>query len=182
MLGLSFVDNEHIKSIHLVDPSVDVINVLKKKLVDSYITSKDLIKVHRTRGQDVILGPESKLIFIAGMGGKEIQEIILNLLPQLTSFDRLVISPHRNVLELRAYLKTSELGLMDEICLKEDGQFYQILCLNRSSDYAKVPLYGAKIWEGEIGEEYREHQIQTFSYHQDGLSKAFVSYLRQLSN
>ena len=56
------------------------------------------------KGQDVILGPNSKTVFIAGMGGKEIGEIIQNLIPQLTPADRLVISPHRNILELRQYL------------------------------------------------------------------------------
>jgi tRNA A22 N-methylase len=129
-----------------------------------------------------VLGPESKMIFIAGMGGKEIQEIIQNILPQLSMADRLVISPHRNILELRKYLHSTELGLVDEICLKEDGQFYQILCLIKAPEFAKVPLYGAKIWDSEVGREYREHQIGTFSYHQDGQSQAYVSYLKALSH
>ena len=121
------------------------------------------------------------MVFIAGMGGKEIQEIIKNILPQLTPSDRLVISPHRNILELRKYLNSTELGLVDEICLKEDGQFYQILCLIKEPEFAKVSLYGAKIWDSEIGQDYRDHQIRTFSYHQDERSQAFVSYLKALS-
>ena len=165
-----------------MDPSQDVINVLNKKLVDSYITKKGLIKVHLKRGQDIKLGPHSKTVFIAGMGGKEIGEIIQNLLPQLTAADRLVISPHRNILELRQYLNTTELGLINEVVIKEEGQFYQILCLVKSSDYPSVPLFGTKLWQDAMGAEYRRHQLRTFGIHQDELSKAYTAYLTQITN
>ncbi len=115
------------------------------------------------------------------MGGKEIQQIIQNLIPQMTPNDRLIISPHRNILDLRKYLHESELGETDEICLKEDGQFYQIISLVKSVEFPKVSLYGDKIWKTEVGREYREHQLRTFGHHQDGASKAYFSYLGQLS-
>lgn len=177
ILGLSFVDRDSVKSIHLVDPSIDVINVLKKKLIDSYITKSHLIKVLHQKGQEIILNPESKTIFVAGMGGKEIEQIVQNLIPQMRRDDLLVLSPHRNILELRRSLHHSELGLMKEISLKEDGQFYQIICLSKSEDLPKTPLYGENVWRGEVGEEYREHLKQTFKHHQDPLSKAFVEFL-----
>lgn len=181
-MGLSFSKHQGIKSIHLVDPSIDVINVLNKKLFDSYITEKDFIKVHCAKGQTLILNAETKSVFIAGMGGKEIQEIVQNLIAQLSPFDRLIISPHRNILELRKYLQATELGLLDEIVIEEDGQFYQILCLVKGSNPHQVPLYGSKIWLGSIGEKYRQHQLQAFSCHQDELSKAYVTYLGQLNS
>ncbi len=115
------------------------------------------------------------------MGGKEIQEIIHNLLPQLNAKDRLVISPHRNILELRRYLHTSEMRLFDEVTLEEDSQFYQILCLVKSPELPKVPLYGSKIWLGPSGERYRQHQLQIFGHHQDALSRAYVAHIAQLS-
>lgn len=178
---MSFLGRPEIKSIHLVDPSIDVINTLKKKLVDSYITEQEFIKLHWKKGQDLVLNPEPKTVFIAGMGGKEMGEIIVNLLPQLSSADRLVISPHRNILELRKYLHSTELGIVDEVCLKEDGQYYQILCLVKDSSLRKVSFYGESLWQSEVGEEYRQHQIRTFSQHQDSLSQAFVTHLKQLS-
>jgi tRNA A22 N-methylase len=116
------------------------------------------------------------------MGGKEIGEIITNLLPQLSPEDRLVISPHRNILELRKQLHLTDLKLVDEIVLKEDGQFYQIICLSKSAKGPQVSLYGTKIWEGGIGEDYRQHQIGTFSNHQDKASRDFVAHLKQLSH
>jgi tRNA A22 N-methylase len=181
-LGLSFIDYPEIKQIHLVDPSGDVINVLKNKIIDSYITKQPLISIHKLKGQDVILNTESKIIFIAGMGGKEIGEIITHLLPQLSAEDRLVISPHRNILELRKQLHLTDLKLVDEIVLKEEGQFYQIICLSKSSIGPKVSIYGSKIWDGPSGEEYRQHQIGTFSNHQDIASRDYVTHLKQLSH
>ena len=134
------------------------------------------------KGQDVILGPNSKTVFIAGMGGKEIGEIIQNLIPQLTPADRLVISPHRNILELRQYLNTTELGLVNEVVIKDEGQFYQILCLIKSPEYPRVPIYGTNMWQDAVGGEYRGHQLRTFGIHQDELSKAYIAYLTQITN
>ena len=181
ILGLSFLQYPAITKIHLVDPSIDVIRTLHNKLIDSYITKQPLIEIQHKKGQDVILNPEPKVIFIAGMGGREIQEIIKNLLPQLTPFDRLVISPHRNILELRQFLQVSALRLVDEVAIQEDGQFYQILCLETSVQFPAVSLYGEKIWQGPVGEQYRQHQIRSIGLHQDQASKAYVSYLKLLS-
>ena len=111
------------------------------------------------------------------MGGKEITEIIHHLEDQLSENDLLVISPHRNILELRRYLNTSEFRLQDEISLKDEAQFYQILCLTKASQFPKVPLFGEKIWAGEVGEAYRKSQLKHFSLHQDPLSKAYVDFL-----
>lgn len=180
LLGLSFAKDSEVKEIHLVDPSPDVIRVLHNKLIDSYITIPDSIKIHKQRGQEVTLNSSSKTIFIAGMGGKEIAEIIQHLIPQMTEHDRLVISPHRTILELRATLHKSELGLVSEISLKEDGQFYQILCLEKNSNLPKANLYGENVWKGVVGEEYRNHMIRAYEFHQDPLSRAFLTYLRGL--
>jgi tRNA A22 N-methylase len=166
----------------LVDPSLEVIKSLNNKLIDSYITKRELIKIHYKKGQDVVLDFETKAVFIAGMGGKEIQKIMKSLLSQLTPADRIVISPHRNILELRKYLNASQFKLIDEVTLFEDGQYYQVLCLETAPGLPQVSLYGDKVWQGLVGEEYRQHQIRAFSLHQDEASKAFVAYLGQLSH
>ena len=170
------------RCIHLVDPSLEVIKALNTKLIDSYITKKEFIKVHHKKGQEILLDFEKKIVFIAGMGGKEIQEIMKSLLPQLSPADRVVISPHRNILELRKYLNGSEFKLIDEVTIIEDGQYYQVLCLETAAGLPQVSLYGDKVWQGLVGEEYRQHQIRAFSLHQDEASKAFVAYLGQLSH
>lgn len=165
----------------MIDPSTLVINVLKKKLKDSYITIPGKIRIEKIEGQYLKLDEKRKILFIAGMGGKEIQKILSCLQDQLKENDRVVISPHKNILELRDYLHTSEFGLWDETLVKEDGQFYQILCLEKSSQLPRSSLYGDKIWKGDVGAEYRLHILKTFSFHQDMRSKALVHYLESLS-
>ncbi len=176
-LGLSFTEEKKVKFIDLVDPSGPVISVLKQS-IDSYITIPDLkLSLHHMKGQEVQLSSQNKLIFIAGMGGKEIQEILTHLIPQLKEADRVVISPHRKILELRQFLSQSPLNLEEEISIEEGNQFYQILCLTLYSKYSKASLFGEAVWKGEVGEKYRKQQIAAYKTHQD---KASLEYLRFL--
>lgn len=180
LLGLSFLGEPLIQKIHLVDPSTLVMKSLKHS-IDSYITEeRNFLELHEKRGQDVVPGPEKKLIFIAGMGGKEIELIFQHLLPYLNAHDDLVISPHRDILPVREKLSTSPFFLRDETIVFEDGRFYQILslCLRPGE---KVHPYGERIFHGVVGEEYRQHQLKTFSAHKDERSGVYVDYLNSLT-
>jgi tRNA (adenine22-N1)-methyltransferase len=180
LLGLSFLGLPLIEKIHLVDPSPLVIKTLKD-FIDSYITKdKILIALHEKKGQEITPGPEKKLMFIAGMGGKEIGSITEHLIPYLTVEDDLVISPHRDILSLRMKLHQSNFSLVRETLVIEDGQFYQILSLSLRKG-PKVHLYGETIFMGESGQTYRLHQLNTFSAHQDERSGAYVEYLKTLT-
>ena len=114
------------------------------------------------------------------MGGKEIQEIISHLRAQLTPADRLIISPHRNILDLRTYLQASEYRLVDEVSVKEEGQYYQILCLTLDQNFGQVHPYGEKIWRTKVGSEYRQSQMKHFSFHRDQQSVAYTRFLGTL--
>lgn len=175
-LGLSFLEHPKKPQIHLVDPSFDVVQKLKHS-VDSDIPRSTFIKVHHNKGQDLILESGSKQIFIAGMGGKEIRDILKALRPQLTSSDQVVISPHRGILELRDYLSQSEFRLKHEYTLMEDEQYYQVLCLDFES-LERVSPFGVGVFQGPVGQAYRKKMLETFEIHQDPLSRAFLSYLK----
>ncbi len=175
LLGLSFRSEEEVESIHLVDPSAPVISELQKRLKDSYITKGKLF-IHHEHGQKLIIETDSNCIFIAGMGGKEIGEIIIHLLPSLDSTSRIVISPHRKILELRALLGKLPLALVQEELVFEDGQFYQILCLMKGEG-PRVHPYGRDIWKKEVGKHYRDHQMKHFGVHEDLASKGYMEYL-----
>jgi len=176
LLGSSFRPYP-VDSIHLVDPSKPVIDKLLKNNIDSYITKPKVFITHAT-GQSLTIPERNNLIFIAGMGGKEIGEIITHLLPQLDNTSKIVISPHRKILELRARLHELNLGLDDELVLQEGGQYYQILSLIPGSVGPKVPLYGEKLWDSEVGELYRAHQLKNFATHQDPISKGYWNFLK----
>jgi tRNA (adenine22-N1)-methyltransferase len=176
LLGTSLIDSG-VKSVNLVDASAAVVDTLLKKYKDSYITETALNILH-SEGQKLNLVQDSNCIFIAGMGGKEIGEIILNLLPQLNQSSRIVISPHRKILELRCLLKELPVTLYRETLVFEDGQYYQILALTPGSKGPKVSSYGEQIWEGDVGELYLEQQLKHFSTHRDARSVGYCDYLR----
>lgn len=179
-LGLSFLKETEVKKIHLVDPSPHVIKTLKL-FIDSYITKQSFkLEIHEKSGQEVMPGPEKKLILIAGMGGKEIESISLHLLNYLTPNDDLVISPHRDILQLREKLHSSPFSLEKETLVFDEGRFYQVISL-KVKEGPKVHPYGEEIFRGEEGEKYRQHQIAAFTAHQDLRSRKYVQYLRGLT-
>ncbi|MGE3611215.1 MAG: tRNA (adenine(22)-N(1))-methyltransferase TrmK [Bacteriovoracaceae bacterium] len=179
-LGLSFKDYPQVKAIYLVDASKSVIELLKGK-VDAYIANATIFVLY-SKGQDLKLESKNKkCIFIAGMGGKEIQEILKNLESQLTVEDRIVISPHRKILELRSYLSESQYRCFTESVIKDGPHFYQIIVLTLDQTKDKVSSYGESLWQTEVGKEYLIHQRAYFSKHQDKASALYVSYLNQLN-
>jgi tRNA A22 N-methylase len=181
LLGLSYLPYPLIKEIHLVDPSGHVMKSLKEKLKDAYITKTPQIHLHQKKGQEIKLNQKSKTIFIAGMGGREIHEILGALENQVTSLDRIIISPHRWVFELRKELSTSDFRLFDETIAFESGHFYQILCLIKTPELAPVHPFGNKLWSSPNGRSYRDHLIKGLYHHRDALSRDLVDFLRHLS-
>lgn len=179
-LGLSFSAVDSVTSIQLVDPSQKVIATLNKKIKDAYI-SVPKINVQHKEGQNLLIDTTSNLIFIAGMGGLEIGEIVSKLHSQLDQTSKFVISPHRKILEVRALLNKLPISLLSEEVIQENGQFYQILELGLNTDGMKVPLYGEELWNSPLGEEYRQYQLRYFDYHKDLASQAYVRYLKALN-
>lgn len=178
-LGLSFCTYPEIESIHLVDPSESVIKVLKESIKDSYITKPSLF-IHHQTGQTLEISDISNCIFIAGMGGTEIELIVRHLMPQLTSDSKIIISPHRKILELRAALRDMNLSLINEKVVLEDNQFYQILVLSPKGEGQKVSLYGEMLWKDETGAKYLDHQLRYFSLHREEASLKYVDWLKKL--
>lgn len=174
LLGSSFLHEPRVQKIFLVDPSLDVFDKLK----DTYITVGK-IKLIYSKGQDLKIETKNNLIFIAGMGGREIGEIILSLLPLLQSCSRFVISPHRKILELRSLLRELPLKLEKEEVVWDKGQFYVILSLKPDiTGEKKVSLFGDDLWQSEAGEHYRQQQIQFFSLHKDEKSQQYIDFLK----
>lgn len=180
LLGLSFRSHSAVEEIHLVDPSKPVIDELHKKLKDSYI-SKPALFIHHEAGQSLTLPRKKKnLILIAGMGGKEIGEIVSSLYSQVNSESLFVISPHRKILELRILLSELPVSLLKEEVIFEDGQFYQVLAL-KVGPGKKVGPYGEELWNSETGKAYRDHQIRFFTPHRDVASSEYVAFLKSLT-
>ena len=180
LLGLSFVQRLDIESVHLVDPSLDVINALQVKLLDSDIPKKEKISIHQKKGEEIKICSSQNLIFIAGMGGKNIIDILKHLSNQIDRSSKVVISPHKNILETRNYLHDSEWRLMSEHLVQENSQFYQVMSLKNEDSLPRVSRYGAEIWQNNLGKEYKNHLLKHLRTHRDEKSKQYVQFLEQI--
>lgn len=181
LLGLSFLDNPEVSTVHLVDPSQLVINELKLKLDDSDIPNLKKIKIHHKKGQEIILGTMRKVVFVAGMGGEEIIEILAHLEEQLSVDDQIIISPHRKILETRLWLSQSKFRLEQELIIYDKKQYYQAISLGLNPNAPKVGLYGDLMWKGELAHDYKIKEMNYLKCHQDGPSQAYFAYLKSLS-
>ena len=176
LLGTSFLNQPLVKQINLVDPALPVI----KNLKDSYITIPKINIIH-SKGQNLTIPhPNQNSLFIAGMGGLEMKEILQRLLPQLGDADRILISPHRHVLELRAYLQSSPFRLVEEGVIEEASHFYPFLYLSLDERFEEVTLYGKQMWVGKEGQKYLSYLIGHLSCHKNLASQAYLNHLKAL--
>lgn len=179
-LGLSFAQDLRVKEIHLVDPSKPVI-VKLHQAIDAYI-SKGKVFVHHVRGQEITLRTCSQLIFIAGMGGREMGHILESLETKISPLTRIVISPHRNILELRERLAGSSFRLESEELVKDFDRLYQVMVLSKLATVSAVSPYGKELWDHPLAQEYREQQLLHFKSHRDPRSEGYCRFLEQLSS
>ena len=75
-------------------------------------------------GLQVIGDGEVSCAVIAGMGGNEIMNI-LSRIP--LGIKRLVLSPHRNVVELRSFLSKKNIYIDKDYIVKDGRKFYDII-------------------------------------------------------
>jgi len=179
-LGQSFLGRSEVTTVHLVDPSSDVIQSLhNNKHIDSYISNGKLF-IHQAYGQEIKLKSQNNRIFIAGMGGKEIISILQSLEKQSHLLFNCLISPHKNILELREYLAASTYKLRREFLIMDAGRFYQVLDLNFSNANSVSP-YGDEIWKGDLGSSYRDYLLNVYESHQQPKDQAYFRFLKSLT-
>jgi tRNA (adenine22-N1)-methyltransferase len=180
-LGLSFLDHPRVKEVHLVDPSLPVINTLKEnKQLGAYISNGSLF-IENKFGQEIRINSENNKIFIAGMGGREIIEILQAMEPQSDLRFNCYISPHKNILELREYLKNSHFRLRDEFLIKDNGRFYQVIGLDFTTDGPMVSPYGDRLWHSSYAREYRNYLLDIYRSHKESKDQTYYRFLESLT-
>lgn len=175
-LGLHFINHPRLPHIHLVDPAAPVVENLRKKILDSDIPRSNIF---HSKGQNLKLQSHlSHFVYIAGMGGPEIIEILTNLIPQLKESDRVFISPHTKVLDVRAFLREQGDIFLEEGVICDHEIWYPYLLLGKGGKLC--PEFGESIFLSSEGEEYRKHLLEKLSRHRDEQSKAFLNFLKSL--
>lgn len=108
-------------------------------------------------GLNVIKDGEADCVVIAGMGGKEIISI-LSYLPQ--GIKSLVLSPHKNVIELREFLSDKCIYIDKDYIVKDGKKFYDVIVarldVKKDCKLERRQLLLGKNQSGKDFEEYLE--------------------------
>lgn len=115
---------------------------------------------------------------MAGFGAKAMIEG-LRVLETSTELS-VILSPHRDTLELRAYLRSQAWGLEHEEIFVEDEQFYPVLKVSKRAT-REVSPYGEEQWGTEAGQGYRARLLEKLSLHQNPQDQGYLNYLRKLT-
>lgn len=181
LLGLSFKTNPKVKDIYLIDPnpySVDLI----KNTINAYITKPVLIHPLKISGEKTKIVSPNSLIFIAGMGGKNIIEILSSWSEEnFKNCSQIVLSPHRYILELREFLIKNGFRLIKEAVFFENDQFYEMFSVKKGTEGKGISLYGEEIWKSETGANYLEHRLKHLSHHRGPRYLDYLKYLKGLA-
>ena len=78
-------------------------------------------------GLSVLSPGEAEVIVIAGMGGMLMVRILREGLETARTARTLILSPHRDVCELRQFLSEEGFRITDEALVSEDGKYYPVI-------------------------------------------------------
>lgn len=123
------------------------IAIAKQNIADHGLSAK--IEVRQADGLQGIR-PEDDLdtVVIAGMGGELICKILTDGQHLLDGSENLILSPHRDVDQVRQWLADNEFGILDETILTDEGHTYEVLVAGRTKP--EVPYTPADIAFGPV--------------------------------
>ncbi len=123
---------------------------------------------------------QKSLILIAGMGGLNINDIIAHLHLQCSEHIY-ILSPHKNIIETKSFLKEIGFKLFEEKVLLENGKFYEIFIASRDGNHDIHP-YGNLIWQSKESYPYFKYLSEHHQkYQSNPKSRLITEYLRENS-
>ena len=180
LLGLSFVTYSTVKKIYLIDPNPFSVDLIKES-IDSYITEPVLIYPLKQSGENTKISSPNSIVFIAGMGGKTIVEILSAWSEEdYKNASQIVVSAHRGQLEMREFLRHCEFNVLREGVVIESGHFYEVLSVSKVRPGPLVSLYGDDMWRMSESNQYLRHQISYLKHHRDEASQRYLNFLKSL--
>ena len=97
----------------------------KENIADSWLS--DFIEARLCDGLDGVNPDHWETCIISGMGGGLIIDILRKNLTTAQGFKQLLLSPQRDVRDVRVFLHQNGFRIDDEVLLDEKGKFYNIL-------------------------------------------------------
>mgnify|MGYP000849568172 FL=1 len=93
------------------------------------------ITIKKGNGLEVISDYDKcDVIIIAGMGGKLITDILAKGKAKLKTNKRLILQPNVAESEIRLWLKSNNYQITNEVIVKEDSKFYEIIVSEKSDN------------------------------------------------
>ena len=95
---------------------------------------KDRIDCRLGSGLQTLKPGEADAIVIAGMGGLLTVEILKADLSTAKGAEQLILSPHRDVKQVRTFLAENGFVFLDEAMVSEDGKYYPVMKVRFAGD------------------------------------------------
>ena len=178
-LGTHLIEQQRAAHVHLVDIVPELISPLDDKLKALFSNAHN--SKWQTHCIDVSELPlqhyEGKhLVIIAGIGGDLMIQCLKKLLSNHPTADiDFILCPIRQLYSLRQQLIAFDMRLKQEVLVKENNQYYEILYVSRQktsttkeSLLSDITPAGREIWQAEneeqtkVIEEYREITLQHY--------------------
>ena len=91
-----------------------------------------VIETRLSDGAKALKKGEVDTLLMAGMGGKLMKRLLANAFQDLGDFEELVLQPQSEVAELRAFLRISGYGIVDEDFVIDEGKYYPMIKAQKS--------------------------------------------------
>ncbi len=181
LLGASLIQRQAAADIHLVDIVPELIDSLSKKL-EQYFPANPACRWH-THCLDIaklpldVDGADIKhLVIIAGIGGDLMAQLVTEIAQTNPNQNiDFLICPVHQLYHVRQQLISLNMRLKEEVLVKENNRFYEILLLsNKQTHSAKgsfITPVGETIWHTnpQEGQEYLAQTLQHYRRMQRGV-------------
>jgi len=200
-LGMNLLNRQAAPHIHFVDIVPELINPLTDQLNKFFPIHSDDQSTWKTHCLDSAQLPlqqysGKQLVIIAGVGGDLTIQFIQDIVQKHPNLEiDFLLCPVRRLYELRQALIAMKMGLIAEVLVKENNQFYEILLLasanNSVSSHNSKPLHkpisptGDLLWQGEtqealqVAKEYLDKTLSHYKRMQQALNRPEVDRIVQ---
>jgi tRNA A22 N-methylase len=181
-----------LKKICFIDPSLEVIRPLQKKLEiwKKHASSRNPqdtqieFEVRHCLAQDLSVPAQGHRLSLClfGFGGREMKIILQcweKVLSERKIFWECLVSPHRGEWELRRFLLSTPWHLQAEGVVNEESQFYHWIHFSNQASPKKFTLWGGEeLWGSSGGENWKGVLLKNCRHVQKGDLSELVKYLQ----
>lgn len=178
LVGKAALKDTTFERVNFVDPSDLVIEKLTTTL-GSDIPKHSLYNIFKQRADQIILNQPSNTFLMSGFGGKQMMEGLKHIASQLQEKNLFVLSPHRDIFELRKRLIEMNWSLVSEEIHQEDDEFYSILVVSNTPG-APIHPFGSTQWKSTAGKAYCQHLLEVLAHHRNVRDRELRDYLLSL--